>query len=178
MLIERAFRLAAIYHHGQARKYTGEPYIVHPVEVMSILTDHFYFGRDSQSIQHMLAAALLHDVLEDTYASREALQLEMPDAVISHVVALTDTPREEGNRKQRKAMDRMRLAAASAEVHSIKCADIISNTRTIVEYDDKFARVYLREINDLLLVLTKAHSDLYQQACVTVAKARYRLGRD
>lgn len=61
MLIDKAFRLAAIYHHGQNRKYTGEPYIVHPVDVMAILAEHLYFGRNSPPIQHMLAAALLHD---------------------------------------------------------------------------------------------------------------------
>lgn len=164
MLIDKAFRLAALYHHGQKRKYTGEPYIVHPVDVMAILTEHLYFGRDHPPIQHMLAAALLHDTLEDTYATEQALRQEMPDEVVSLVVALTDVPHEMGNRKTRKEMDRERLSSAGYAVQTVKCADIISNTRTIMQFDPGFAPLYLREIIALLHAMDDAHNDIYHHA--------------
>lgn len=164
MLIDKAFRISAIYHHGQVRKYTYEPYITHPVEVMAILTDHYYFGRDSVSIQSMLAAALLHDVLEDTYASEVALRQEMPSRVVDYVVLLTDTPHSAGNRRTRKAMDRARLSTAPVEVQSVKCADIISNSRSIKVYDPKFWETYREELSALLDVLTLAPTDLRERA--------------
>ena len=177
MLIDKAFRLAALYHHGQKRKYTGEPYIVHPVDVMAILTEHLYFGRDHPPIQHMLAAALLHDTLEDTYASEEALRQEMPDEVVDLVVALTDVPHEMGNRKTRKAMDRERISSAGYAVQTIKCADIISNTRTIMQFDPGFAPLYLREIIALLQSMGAAHHELREQAfgVVTAAFSHFRV---
>jgi len=164
MIIDKAFRLAAIYHHGQVRKYTGEPYVTHPVDVMAILAEHYYFGRDSVSIQHMLAAALLHDTLEDTYATEEALRQEMPEQVVDFVLALTDVDKNVGNRKTRKALDRARLAEACAEVQSIKCADIISNSRSIKMHDAKFWETYKAELSALLDVLTDAHPDLRRLA--------------
>jgi (p)ppGpp synthase/HD superfamily hydrolase len=172
MLIDKAFRLAALYHHGQQRKHTGEPYIVHPVDVMAVLTEHLYFGRDHPPIQHMLAAALLHDVLEDTYATEEALRQEMPGEVVDLVVALTDVPHSAGNRATRKAMDRERLAGAGYEVQTVKCADIISNSRTINRFDPRFAPVYSRELHALLDVMLEAHEDLRRQAYDSLAHCR------
>ena len=58
-IVERAREFATQAHEGQVRKYTGVPYIVHPIEVMEIVC----------TVEHddaMLAAALLHDVVEDT----------------------------------------------------------------------------------------------------------------
>ena len=57
--LDRAIHLATVAHTGQKRKYTGAPYIGHPLEVMGIV----------QTVPHtteMLMAAVLHDVVEDT----------------------------------------------------------------------------------------------------------------
>ncbi len=82
------------------------------------------------------------------------------------VEALTDVPTVEGgpNRKARKAMDRARIALADADVHTIKAADLIDNTSSIVEFDPKFAKVYLAEKALLLEVLTKADPKLLARA--------------
>jgi guanosine-3',5'-bis(diphosphate) 3'-pyrophosphohydrolase len=61
-----------------------------------------------------------------------------------------------GNRAERKAASRARLAAAPGWVQTIKCADLISNTSSIVKHDPKFAVTYLEEKRLLLDVLTKA----------------------
>ena len=60
-IIQKALLFATEAHGKQVRKYTGEPYIVHPVEVMSIV-------KSVVSDEEVLAAALLHDVVEDTPA--------------------------------------------------------------------------------------------------------------
>lgn len=61
--VEKAYYFAMAAHAavGQKRKYTGEPYIVHPVEVCDIITHNVEWSNDE-----MCCAALLHDVVEDT----------------------------------------------------------------------------------------------------------------
>ena len=71
---------------------------------------------------------------------------------------------EDGNRKTRKAMDRDFLAKQSAEVQTIKLADMISNSQDIKTYDPKFAEVYIPEMKELLKVLDKGDKTLYAKA--------------
>ncbi len=158
--VERAriFATAAHAAVGQTRKYTGEPYVVHPIEVSEIVAS--VGGTDA-----MVAAALLHDVLEDTGVTFDVLEAEFGSEVAELVLWLTDVSKpEDGNRSTRKALDRQHSAAAPAEAQTIKVADLISNTRSIVAHDPDFARVYLKEKRMLLEVLTKADSTLLNQA--------------
>lgn len=71
---------------------------------------------------------------------------------------------EDGNRATRKKIDRDRLAQAPAEVQTIKCCDLISNTRSIVAYGGDFAEVYLKEKNELIQVMTKATPEVRNEA--------------
>lgn len=113
----------------------------------------------------MIAAALLHDVVEDTDASIEDVRARFGEEIAQAVAWLTDVSRpEDGNRAVRKAADRDHLAQAPADIKTVKLADVISNTRSIVDDGDGFARVYLREISDLLDVLTEGHPGLWQKA--------------
>ena len=68
-------------------------------------------------------------------------------------------------------MDRQRLADSSREVQTIKVADLIDNTPSIVEHDPDFARVYLREKRDLLNVLTLADQGLVDRAWTLLREA-------
>ena len=135
----------------QRRKYTDEPYIVHPIEVMMLVRDH-------GGTEAMQMAAVLHDVVEDTPTRVSHVFLRFGGEVAGMVWALTDT--EIGNRDQRVVKARDRLAKASAEVQTIKVADLISNTRTIVKRDPGFAKVYI----PLLEVLRKADPELRRLA--------------
>ena len=154
----RVFATAAHAAVGQTRKYTGEPYVVHPIEVSDIVAGAG--GTDA-----MIAAALLHDVLEDTKVTFDLLEQEFGSEVAELVLWLTDVSRpEDGNRSTRKALDRQHSAAAPAEAQTIKVADLISNTRSIVAHDPGFAKVYLEEKRLLLDVLTKADPDLLNHA--------------
>ncbi len=154
----RVFATAAHAAVGQTRKYTGEPYVVHPIEVSELVAS--VGGTDA-----MVAAALLHDVLEDTGVTFDVLEAEFGSEVAELVLWLTDVSKpEDGNRSTRKALDRQHSAAAPAEAQTIKVADLISNTRSIVAHDPGFAKVYLEEKRLLLAVLTKADPALLNQA--------------
>ena len=164
-LVERArvFATAAHAACGQLRKYTYEPYIVHPAEVVSIVS----------TVPHteaMLAAAWLHDVVEDTGVTLETVRAEFGEEVADLVGWLTDVSRpEQGNRATRKAIDRAHTAMAPAQAQTVKLADLISNTRSIMEHDETFAKTYLAEKKLLLEVMTKGDPEL-------MARARRNIG--
>lgn len=159
-IIRRAYSLARRSHHGQVRRYNGEPYINHPKAVVVLLESY------GISDEATLAAAWLHDVVEDCSVPIASIGNEFGDEVMSIVDALSDPPVVSGglNRAARKAVDRERLSASCAGAQSIKCADMIDNTSSIVQYDPKFAVVYMREIALLLPLLTKSNRSLWDRA--------------
>jgi (p)ppGpp synthase/HD superfamily hydrolase len=112
-----------------------------------------------------LAAAWLHDVVEDTGVTNEVIRVEFGDEVAELVGWLTDVSRpEQGNRAVRKAIDRAHSAMAPADAQTIKLADLISNTRSIVAHDEKFAKTYLEEKRLLLEVMIKGDAALMAEA--------------
>lgn len=165
-----ALGFATEAHTGQVRKYTGEPYINHPVEVMNLV----------KSIPHtedMLCAALLHDVVEDCEVSLHTIEVLFGFDVMCMVEDLTDvsTPAD-GNRQKRKEFDRQHTARAFHYAKTIKLADLISNSKSICEHDKDFAKVYIKEKELLLEVLTEGDPTLYAQAKDIVEKAKKELG--
>ena len=161
----RVFATAAHASAAQLRKYTNEPYIVHPAEVAGIVDSI------EGATAEMVAAAWLHDVVEDTGVTIEIIRAEFGEKVAELVGWLTDVSRpDHGNRAARKAIDRAHTAMASAEAQTIKLADLISNCTSIVEHDENFAKTYLEEKRLLLEVLTKGDSTLWQRASKIVAK--------
>jgi len=156
------FATAAHYAIGQTRKYSGEPYIVHPVAVAELV----------MSVPHtpeMVAAALLHDVLEDTDVPYSVLEEEFGTTVAEYVQLLSDPPKESQpglNRAERKALDVERFRNAPAEVQTIKFADFIDNTSSIVQRDPSFAPVYLREKQLFLEAMDKGDRELHHKASV------------
>lgn len=158
--VERAkvFATAAHAAVGQTRKYTGEPYVVHPLEVAALV-------ESVGGTEAMIAAALLHDVLEDTAVTVDVLEEQFGSEVADLVLWLTDVSKpEDGNRSTRKALDRQHSAAAPAAAQTVKVADLISNTRSIVAHDPGFAKVYIEEKRLLLDVLTGADPTLLTMA--------------
>jgi (p)ppGpp synthase/HD superfamily hydrolase len=154
----RVFATAAHAAVGQVRKYTGEPYIVHPFEVAMTV-------KQIGGTPEMVAAAFLHDTVEDTGVTMETIEREFGPEVAEIVFFLTDVSRpEHGNRAARKAMDRAHIAKADARAQTIKLADLISNCSSIVKYDPEFAKVYLEEKRLLLEVLTKGDKILLDRA--------------
>lgn len=165
-LVSKALAFATEAHGSinHVRKYTGEPYIHHPLEVMRIV----------QTVPHtdeMLAAALLHDTIEDTPVTRDDIEREFGEDVAVLVVELTDQCHE-GNRATRMAAEAVRLGTISPDAQTVKLADFISNTRSIVAEDPGFARVYLREKLEVLAVMKSGDATLYHQAMALIDDAR------
>lgn len=160
-LIDHAYRFAVSAHGNQKRKYTGEPYVSHCVEVAKIVQD---VGGDVE----MICAALLHDTIEDTPVTYDELVKECHGfyaGIADLVVWLSDVSRpEDGNRAARKALDRDHIAKAPSRAKTIKLADLISNSASIVKYDPEFAKVYLREKRLLLDVLKDGNATLWARA--------------
>jgi (p)ppGpp synthase/HD superfamily hydrolase len=159
--MERRAREFATRAHAsidQRRKYTNEPYIVHPVAVAEIV----------RSVPHtveMIAAAYLHDVVEDTPATIAEIENEFGRSVAELVGWLTDVSvPSDGNRAARKAKDLAHTAAAPAQAKTIKLADLIDNTRTIERHDPGFWRVYRVEKIRLLEVLKEGDATLWKRA--------------
>lgn len=160
-LAYNAMMFARETHRAQQRKYTGNPYSDHLAEVAGIAISA---GLHS-SIVHpetLLATAWLHDCVEDKDVQYSQLCRQFGAVVADGVMLLSDL--EVGNRAERKAASRIRLAAAPGWVQSIKCADLISNTSSIVMHDPKFTVTYLEEKRLLLDALTKADPRLLAMA--------------
>ena len=148
---------------SQRRKYTDEPYIVHPARVATTVAK---FGGTDE----MIAAAYLHDVVEDTGVSIVDIQDMFGTDVALIVNGLTDVSKpEDGNRAVRKAMDRAHSACATYEAQFVKCADMIDNASDIGDNDPSFNVVYRKEMVLLLEVLDKVKDEpIYKAALKAV----------
>jgi GTP diphosphokinase / guanosine-3',5'-bis(diphosphate) 3'-diphosphatase len=149
-------------HYGQERKYTGNPYHDHLAEVAGIVATVADYHHDEVDFDTIVATAWLHDTIEDHEVCCEDLRLLFGTVVGLAVHGLSDL--EGGNRAQRKAAARERLARLPGWVQSVKAADIISNTSSIMTHDPKFAKTYIAEIELLLDVLTGANPRLVNAA--------------
>ena len=123
-LIERAYATAEKAHRGQMRK-SGEPYITHPVAVATILAE---VGMTSPT----LAAALLHDTVEDTDYSLEQLTVDFGPAIAQLVDGVTKLDKiRYGERAQSETLRKMIIAMSrDIRVLLIKLADRLHNART------------------------------------------------
>ena len=95
------------------------------------------------------------------------------------MLELTDVSKpEDGNRATRKALDCEHLAQASNRGKTIKLADLIHNSESICQYDNGFAKVYMKEKAALLKVLVGGDEQLYQDAFNIVAEYYQRIKGD
>ncbi len=138
-LPDRAQRFAEKAHAGQKRKYTGAPYVVHP-------------GRVAQRVAGLglpetaVAAAWLHDTVEDCGVSIEALRSEFGGEVAGLVDHLTNRSKGLGlHRAARKKMDRERLSRIPMVARIIKAVDRLDNLGDLATGDPAFRRMYASE---------------------------------
>ena len=168
---KKLFEFVKKGHEGQTRNYTGEPYWVHPLEVASHFTPYIGYP-------YGVAVALCHDLMEE---GMTALNLEKgliavgydnfeAEIIVDYCEALTPLKEDGLSRMERAIMEAKRLSMDST-LCSVKCADIISNCKTIVERDPAFAKTYLREKRNQLLHLNNADTDIYLTACQVVQNA-------
>lgn len=171
-LVQRA-RHHASQAHGridQRRRYSNQPYEVHLKSVATLVAS---VGGDEE----MVAAAWLHDTVEDTPVTLEELERTFGPGVASLVDQLTDVSRpHHGNRAARKAIDRAHLAQASPRAQTVKLADLIDNARDICKHDRDFAAVFLQEMAALLPLLGEGDARLMAQARKLLTTEGARLG--
>lgn len=170
-IVADALTFAAVAHGDQKRKFTGEPYIVHPIAVAALLSRAGFLRPE------VIAAGILHDVVEDCGITPSAIQDQFGKLVRQWVEEVTDVsqPRD-GNRAARKAIDRDHLAKAGFEGRSIKLADLIDNTRSIVARDPDFAKVYMAEKALLLPVLRGGDPFLWDMASELLERYQRAVG--
>ncbi|HEY5719512.1 MAG TPA: HD domain-containing protein [Gammaproteobacteria bacterium] len=173
-LVQRAAHFGTHAHQriDQRRKYTHQPYQVHlkaVAELVATVTDD----------PVVRAAAWLHDVVEDTPATLDDLREAFGEAVARLVAELTDVSRPgDGNRAERKALDRDHLAQASPAAKTVKLADLIDNARDICNHDRRFCRTFLVEMAALLGVLGDGDPGLCAQARKLWQRQAERIGLD
>jgi (p)ppGpp synthase/HD superfamily hydrolase len=125
-LVKGALEKARTAHAGQVRNGSGGmPYVEHPIAVAARLDEHGYD-------EEVLAAALLHDVVEDSGTSLDEIRREFGEGVAGMVGALTDDEALDSYR-ERKAEHRERVAAADGEALAIYASDKLTNVRTLRE---------------------------------------------
>jgi (p)ppGpp synthase/HD superfamily hydrolase len=123
-LVRAALEQARSDHAGQVRNGSGGmPYVEHPMRVAALLDEHGYD-------EEVLAAALLHDVVEDSDTDLDELREKFGDVVAGLVGSMTDDESIDDYR-QRKVEHRERLAAAPAEAMAIYGADKLTNVSTL-----------------------------------------------
>ncbi|MBN8209418.1 bifunctional (p)ppGpp synthetase/guanosine-3',5'-bis(diphosphate) 3'-pyrophosphohydrolase [Bacillus sp. NTK071] len=122
-IIEKAIETTAIAHDGQYRKKSSLPYLSHPVTV------GFYL-LESGSTEEVVAAGILHDVIEDTRLTFDNLKAEFGEVIANLVLACSE-PDKSLEWEDRKLHTIKKLRTASFAVKQITCADKLHNLRTI-----------------------------------------------
>jgi guanosine-3',5'-bis(diphosphate) 3'-pyrophosphohydrolase len=180
-IIEKVREFANAAHGDQKRRYSDDPYIVHPMRVMTTCSAY------TREIT-VLCAAILHDVLEDTPVTRDEIlsflktimDEEQAETTTRYVVELTDVFIRQNypglNRRARKAREAERMAAVSPEAQTIKYADILDNT-DVTRDDPDFARTYLREASELLTKMETGNPELRAKTIARVQSCIQSLAR-
>jgi guanosine-3',5'-bis(diphosphate) 3'-pyrophosphohydrolase len=144
-LIRRAWEFCVKHHEGQMRA-SGEPYIIHPLEVAEVLTEMKMDGT-------AISAGLLHDAVEDTPATNEEIAAKFGDQVAHIVEGVTKIDKIEfANREDRQAENvrKMLLAMVSdVRVVLIKLADRLHNMRTLEHLKPERQEAIARETLDI-----------------------------
>src|SRR5437868_947783 len=126
-IIKRAYDYSLKHHTGQNRA-SGDPYLVHPVEVAIVLAE-------MKLDAHAIAAALLHDAIEDTEATHDDLRKEFGDQIAAMVEGVTKIDKIEfASREERQAENVRKMVLAMVDdirVVLIKLADRLHNMRTL-----------------------------------------------
>lgn len=179
ILESKEFAHAAHDSIGQKRKYTGEPYWVHTDEVAQIIHD---LSADLGLYISAEIVSHLHDVVEDVnvypynlLGIKQRFGLLVGDWVESLTDKYTSKNYPNLNRAERKVLEANRLSNTHPWVQTIKVADLINNTESIIEHDPNFAKTYLKEKEYLLSMLKGADPILLKRAKKQLTRAKKKL---
>ena len=165
VLVNKAVAFAENAHAGVVRKWSGEPYVEHCKRVAARVAA-LGFGPE------VVAAAVLHDVVEDTPISAAVLAATFGPRVAALVLEVTKPVlvKFPGNKAVRQTAMREHLACASHEGASIKLADMLDNSVNVAEHDPVFAAGYLAEMRNILPLLGHGHPELWNKLAEHLAK--------
>ena len=173
-LLFHALRFAADHHRDDRRKgVEASPYINHPIAVASELVA---VGIDDSEV---LAAALLHDTVEDTIATPEEIEAEFGPRVRALVDAVTDD--QELRSRERKRLQVEHAPGLSPDAKLIKIADKICNTHDVAHapaegWSYERRRDYLDWSEQVVAGCRDVHAELEARYDAVLADARARLG--
>lgn len=148
IMIEQALALAKEAHGAQKRD-DGDPYVIHPIRTANILLEDIDL-RDADAI----AAALLHDVVEDTNVTLEQIKEQFGD----HVARLVDGVTRDKDGGESKAMETQKIIQGPMDIRLIKAADKLDNLRSYplrTDRGDRWKR-HLMEARTLFPVLARS----------------------
>ena len=135
-IIEKAIRISVEAHKNQTRKGDDLPYIVHPVMVALKLVKHNFPDK-------VIAAALTHDVLEDTDYQEEELRKELGDEVLEIIKAVTNDDSLPWEEKKKKYVESVRNGSEGAKAVAI--ADKIHNLESLLmAYEEQGTSIWKR----------------------------------
>lgn len=160
------------FHHGsQRRKYTDEPYFTHLLSVAELLSQ---FSNDEMEVE----IGLCHDLLERTACTKQEFALKLIDMgydlfprnkILKGVYDMTNLYSEAAypmfNRKERKDLEAERMVDIESFSQTVKYAEIIINSRSIIQYDPEFAKIYVEEIQSYIKEMNEGNRNLYQLCC-------------
>ena len=155
-LVEKATRIATIAHEGQVRKNDGSPYIVHPYMCALNLMKHGFS-------EEVVAAALTHDVLEDTELTIDTLLDELGEDVVAIVKTVSEDKTLEWEDRKDEYIESVR--AGSEDAKAVCIADKIHNAQSVIHAHsvegEEIWKVFSRE---------KEKKLLFEESCLAMFK--------
>lgn len=161
--IKAARIYAAEMHEGQERKFTGEPYIVHPEDTSGFIVQ-------VQGDEGMVIAALLHDTLEDTNADPEYIRTEFGGDVLGLVEELTSDKKKQKIVGKKKYLTKI-MNTMSERAFTIKLADRLANILYLKDErtPKDFIRGYLKQT---LYILDHLDRDINEDQEILIIRLR------
>ena len=158
-LFDKAVKLAVEAHSGTERRCKGYPYIIHPMEAVAIVAT-------MTNDQEMLAAAILHDVVEDTDVTLEQIRDEFGDRVATLVQHETAPDDENLTWREKKSIQVERLAAAPIDSKIVALGDKLSNMQGIaLDYRQGFGVAFMPQTESPMWSGITAHSQRLCRSC-------------
>ncbi|MDC1068979.1 metal-dependent phosphohydrolase [Candidatus Kapabacteria bacterium] len=161
---ELFFEFVKQQHADQKRKYTGEPYWTHVFTVAKIASEYQ---------NDLVEISLGHDLLEDTVCTDSTLESRLliigynsktTNFIVNGIIDLTDVYTPDNypnlNRRERKLKEAGRLGNIHPSSQTVKYADLIHNTSSIIKYDKVFAKTYLAEKIEILKLMREGNKSL------------------
>lgn len=173
--------IAARAHAGQTRLGRGGPYVLHPIRVARLLAE---LGAN----EIVIAAALLHDVVEDTVFTFDMIQQEFTDrfdsalaaGVVSLVAEVTDDPTLDKHARKRAQVEKAKAGRYSHDASLIKLADKLDNVRSLSTFPPPWRPESIRGYADVCREVVEAlrcTSRRHEQLGLAFDDAYARLGR-